>query len=188
MNKTFLSLSLVFLFFVACKVDFLPSAPGENCIHFEPLRYISYPKDLVWTLSYFDSDGKLIQLDIATKNYEAVQIAIPPEHCTALLLSCDLEKSENFEKALAEKPWGFIAPFGREASEASTVASLVFFKLIQGASDTKAAIAYASYFNWEKLVESLEKQSDPFLLDIDLMATAIAEGSFTSKSIKKLLP
>jgi hypothetical protein len=64
----------------------------------------------------------------------------------------------------------------------------VFFKLIQGASDTKAAIAYASYFNWEKLVESLEKQSDPFLLDIDLMATAIAEGSFTSKSIKKLLP
>ena len=180
---------LIFLLFASCSFDFFPKVEKNHVFSFNAVQYINIQKDLEWKLSYFDENAQLIEIPFDTKEkYEHVEIAFPPSFCTAVLLSCDLEKSENFEKAIAEQSWGLILPTKSMASPASSLASIVFFKLIQGSENKKQAIEYASFFNWTKLIESLEKQKEPFALNIDLMASDIADGKFTSKSIKKLLP
>lgn len=180
---------LIFLLFASCSFDFFPKVEKNHVFSFNAVQYINIQKDLEWKLSYFDENAQLIEIPFDTKEkYEHVEIAFPPSFCTAVLLSCDLEKSENFEKAIAEQSWGLILPTKSMSSPASTVASMVFFKLVQGSENKNQALEYASFFNWTKLIESLEKQKDLIMLDIDLMASDIADGKFTSKSIKKLLP
>lgn len=180
----FISLFLIH----SCSFNFFPNPEEEVVFCFEALKYISPQKDLSWKLSYIDTHAQIIEIPIdSVEKYEKIEILLPPSFCTATLLSCDIEESENFEKALNEQVWGLIFPSKPIASPATTVASLVFFKLIQGSEDPKTALEYASFFNWEKLIESLEKRADPFELDIDLMASDIANGKFSSKSFKKLL-
>lgn len=183
----YLSLALFWLlFFTSCVFDFLPNPKSEQSLCFDFLQYIKPQNDLVWKLSYFDKDANLIEIPI--ESYEPINIVLPASFCTSIMLSCDFEMSQNLEIALNQKCWGFILPYGKIASPATSVASLVFFKLIQGAENPKEALDFVSFFNWGKLIESLEKKADPFELDIDLMTRDIAKGKFTSKSIKKLLP
>lgn len=185
----FFLVPVIISIFASCSFDFFPKVEKNHVFSFNAVQYINIQKDLEWKLSYFDENAQLIEIPFDTKEkYEHVEIAFPPSFCTAVLLSCDLEKSENFEKAIAEQSWGLILPTKSMASPASSVSSKVFFKLIQGSENKKQALEYASFFNWAKLTESLEKQKDLFILDIDLMASDIADGKFTSKSIKKLLP
>ena len=194
-----LSLVGIVLFLTACHINFIPIVPKHNEVSIDPSLYISLYKDIAWELSYFsDADSENIELiRVPIKDYEPIVVKTLPNVCSPILLACNIEQSANIEKALEAQPWGLIVPFNNRASPASTVASLVFFKLVEGSvngsvepsvgrsDDIQETLRFASFFNWQRLIERLGKESDPFLLDIDRMATDIANGTFSSKSIQK---
>ncbi len=149
--------------------------------------YISPEDGQSWICEYADSNGKLIEIPISNSTTD-ITIEYPIN--TVFPVRFRLSNSTSvISRYTNSEHFGMIIPFSAQIDVYTSAASDIFFTVLMSSHNTpEQSMLYCSCFNWEKLIQTLHKYTDPYELDLNAASADIAHGRFTSKSLRKPLP
>lgn len=169
------------LVFFSCKNSLFHTDTDFYTI--SPSLYLPQDNASSWVCEYTDPKGHIIDISI---DNPFTDIVIEAPVNTIFPVRFRLKDSVSvIERCLNNQHLGLIFPFSDEMQTSDSAASYIFFKILTCSNNSPdQSMEFCSSFNWQRLILSLSKYNDPYSLDLDAAAADIAQGTFTSKSLK----
>ena len=164
MKKLFILFFVTFLnlMFVTCSAF---STTEELSIS---LKEISFKESIECV--YISTDGKIVN-----EFYEGEETVIT------------VFKNTPTPVLFRDEKYGIIYPYTLELDKASAFCADVFLTMYKASNSQKeSSLLYLQQFNWAKLIECVSEYDDPWLLNKQKIMEAIADGTFTKRSITLL--
>ncbi len=176
---TLLLLILPLIIFSCDKIFFHPDTVFYTI---SPSQYLAQEAETSWICEYADAKGNIISIQIDKLLTDIIIEA--PIHCVFPVRLRLNDSLSIRERIVINQNFGLIFPFSEKMNASDSAASEVFFKILTcSKSSSEQAMNLCSRFNWQRLLNSLSRYTDPYSCNLDRAAADIAQGIFTSKSL-----